>query len=104
MLWLPPSHAIHDRKPVFMCTMCDAAWFTSDERARVEYAHHCATAHRDDVREHSLAIQAPGLFDRHASGDVEWSEWIDRNARAGNDPMRYMKTDDGKHSSGIGDG
>ena len=103
-IWLPPSHTIHNRKPIFACTLCDAAWYEPEDRH--EYERHVVSGHsHEDVREHSLQAQAPGIFDPHwEGGDVEWQEWIDRNAAAGNDPMRYMRTDDGKHSSGTGDG
>lgn len=99
-LILPHGYVIHDRPPAYLCCLCDAQ-FTADEK--FQYERHVLNHPMEDVLEHSPRHQAPGIFDPRA-GDAEWSDWIARNAAAGNDPMRYMRTDDGKHSSGIGDG
>lgn len=103
-IWVPPSHAIHNREPVFLCCLCEAAWYEPEDR--FEYERHVMRAHsHEEVRDLSPRTHAPGIFDpHHESGDVEWQRWIDRNAAAGNDPMRYMKTSDGKSTSGTGDG
>jgi hypothetical protein len=103
-IWLPASHTIHNTTPKFLCCLCDAAWYFEEDR--FEYERHCLKAHsHEEVRATSPRVQAPGIFDpRWEGGDVEWQDWIDRNAAAGNDPMRYMRTDDGKHTSGTGDG
>jgi len=102
-LWLPPSHKIHNTAPKYACTLCDAVFF---EDERLQYERHVVSGHsHEELREHSLQAQAPGIFDpKWEGGDVEWGEWIARNAAAGNDPMRYMRTGDGKNSSGTGDG
>lgn len=102
-IWLPPSHVIHDKKPKFLCTLCDAEFY---EDERHVYERHVLKAHsHEEVRARSPRVTAPGLFDPyHESGDVEWQEWIDRHAAAGADPMRYMRTDAGKSTSGTGDG
>lgn len=101
-LWLPPSHVIHGKPPKFACCLCEAV-FTEDERFQFE--RHVLGHPIEDVQAHSPAHRAPGLFDPYwEGGDVEWQRWIDKNAAAGNDPARYMRTDDGKNSSGLGDG
>lgn len=102
-IWLPPSHAIHNKPPKYLCCLCDAS-FTEDER--FQYERHCLKAHdHAEVRSKSPRDWAPGIFDPyHESGDVEWQRWIDRHAAAGADPMRYMKTSDGKSGGGTGDG
>jgi hypothetical protein len=88
-----PKHL--DEKPVYFCTLCNASFYTDE---RFQYEHHVIRGHSiEDLREHSPQAKAPGLFDpNHESGDVEWGKWIARHAAAGADPMRYMKTDDGK--------
>lgn len=101
-LIIPASHVIHDEAPKFLCVLCDAM-FTADERHQFE--RHVLAHPMEDVLAHSPKHNAPGLYDPYwEGGDVEWQEWIDRNKAAGNDPARYMRTDDGKHSSGMGDG
>lgn len=101
-LWLPPSHVIHNTVPQFACTLCEQVFWTHE---RTQFERHVMSHSHEELREHSLQAQAPGIFDPHwEGGDVEWQEWIDRNAAAGNDPAVYMRTDDGKHSSGTGDG
>jgi hypothetical protein len=94
-IWIPPSHVIHNKPPTYLCTLCDAV-FTEDERLLFE--QHVIRGHSvEDLREHSLHAKAPGIFDPHwEGGDVEWQRWIDQHAAAGADPMRYMRTDDGK--------
>jgi hypothetical protein len=102
-LIIPHSHAIHQKPPKYACTLCPMV-FTEDERRQFE--HHVIRGHSiEDLREHSPQAQAPAIFDPHwEGGDTEWGAWIERNARAGNDPMRYMRTDDGKSGGGVGDG
>ena len=103
-IWLPPSHAIHNKPPKFACTLCEAV-FTEDERFQFE--RHVMRAHDEsDLRPHSPRMQAPALFDpKHDSGDVEWGEWIRRNNESRPEQWRrWMKTSAGKHSSGLGDG
>jgi hypothetical protein len=97
-LILPVSAILHQEKPRYACTLCEfVAW-------RREHLERHVLAHpMEDVLEHSPRHHAPGLFDPRA-GDAEWSDWIAKNAAAGNDPMRYMKTSDGKSGGGIGDG
>lgn len=101
-IWLPPSHAIHNTPPKFGCTICPAVFY-EDERHVFE--RHCLSHSQEEILAKSPRHQAPGLFDPEYEGsDVEWGRWIEKNAAAGNDPMRYMKTGAGKHSSGMGDG
>jgi hypothetical protein len=91
-IWLPPSHAIHQKGPKYACTLCDAVFF---EDERHQYERHCVSGHSvEELREHSLQAQAPGLFDpHHESGDVEWQKWIDKNqAERPEDWRRWMKT------------
>jgi hypothetical protein len=100
-LILPPSHQIHNRKPTRFCTLCGAAFFETEMRA---YLKHCAGHSLEDVRAQSPTYQAPGIFSKDA-GDREWGEYIDR--KMAEDPhgwAKWLKTSDGKHSSGIGDG
>ncbi len=87
-LWLPPGHAIHQTPPKFLCTLCE--WVGWEER---EYVRHVMGHPVEDLHPYSPQTQAPGVFSPDA-GDKEWGEWIDRNHKAGNDPMRYMRTDD----------
>lgn len=80
--------------PKFACTLCDAT-FTADERHQFE--RHVLGHPPEDLEPHSPRMQAPGIFDPyHESGDVEWQRWIDRNHAEKRDPMKYMRTDDGK--------
>lgn len=93
-LIIPASHRIHDEAPKFACTICEKV-FTRDERHQFE--RHVLSHTPDELKPHSPRLQAPGIFDPyHESGDVEWQRWIDENAAAGNDPMKYMRTSDGK--------
>jgi hypothetical protein len=89
-LILPPSHVIHNKPPKYACTLCDAV-FTEDERFQFE--HHVLRGHdHAELREHSYAVQAPGLFSPDA-GDAEWGRWIAKNnAERPEDWRRWMKT------------
>lgn len=99
-LILPHGYVIHDRPPRYLCTLCDAQ-FTEDERH--QYERHVLGHPMEDVVEHSPRHHAPGIFHPDA-GDAEWSKWIRDHAAAGADPMKYMRTDDGKRGGGTGDG
>jgi hypothetical protein len=102
-LIVPYSTLTHEESPEFACTLCEAV-FTRDERHQFE--RHVLNHPIEDVQARSPKHMAPGIFDDDDPryNDVEWTQWIRKNAAAGNDPMVYMRTDDGKHSSGIGDG
>lgn len=100
-LIIPASHTIHEKAPKFACTLCEAV-FTEDERR--QYQRHVMSHPMEDVVAHSPRHQAPGLFGPEA-GDAEWAKWIrDHNASDPDGWERWMKTDAGKHSSGLGDG
>lgn len=91
-LIIPFAHTIHRKPPKYACTLCEAV-FTEDER--FQYERHCLRGHdHAELREHSLAVQAPGLFDENWEGaDIEWKRWIDRNNETRPDEwMKWMKT------------
>lgn len=99
-----PSGILHGEKPRWQCDLCGAAFF-ADQRSA--YERHCtdpAVHSHEEVRALSPRVQNPTFFDPDA-GDAEWAKWI--RDHAASDPGgwdRWGKTDDGKHSSGIGDG
>lgn len=90
-LYLPPSHAIHNKPPKYACTICEAV-FTEDERRQFE--RHVLGHPPEEIKPHSPFMQAPGLFDNyHESGDVAWQRWIDKNnAERPDEWQRWMKT------------
>lgn len=102
-IWLPPSHVIHQKPPKFACTLCPAV-FTEDERHQFE--RHCLSHTQEELAAHSPRHQAPGLFDPEYEGsDVDWGRWVREHAES--DPHgwdRWGKTDEGKSTSGLGDG
>ena len=103
-LIIPTSAEVHDKKPTYLCCLCD--WVGYEDEHRAYQNHVLQHARAGDARKHSLHLAAPGLFDpNHESGDVEWGQWIDRKSKA--DPhgaWRWMKTSDGKSGGGLGDG
>ena len=95
-IWLPPSHKIHGKKPKYLCTLCPMVFYEGEESL---YERHVIRGHsHEELREHSLQAQAPGIFDpNHESGDVEWGRWIERNNRERPEQWRkWMRTDEGK--------
>lgn len=100
-LWIPPSAQIHRKTPVYLCTLCEWVGFEGEHR---QYQAHVLSHTEEEVRAVSLHAQAPGLFGADA-GDADWARWI--RDKTESDPhgwVKWMKTDEGKHSSGLGDG
>ena len=97
-----PSGILHGEKPRWQCDMCGRTFF---EYERAAYIDHCVKGHsHEEVRAKSPRVQAPGLFDPDA-GDAEWAKWVrDHQASDPHGWKRWLRTDDGKHSSGLGDG
>lgn len=89
-LYLPPSHVIHGRDPKYSCALCGAVFYEGERNA---YERHVLKDHsHEEVRSHSYAVQAPGLFSPDA-GDAEWGRWIAKNnAERPEDWKRWMKT------------
>lgn len=87
--------------PTLFCTICPKEFYRDEYAA---YERHVISHPLEDLVPHSPAMQAPALFS-DAGGDEEWAKWV-RDHRE-SDPhgwARWGRTDDGKHSSGIGDG
>lgn len=100
-LILPPSHVIHGTSPSFACTLCEKV-FWSHERAAFE--RHVLSHPVEDMVPHSPQMQAPALFGEEG-GDQDWAKWVREHAESDPDGWeRWGRTDDGKHSSGLGDG
>lgn len=102
-LIIPHSHKIHQKPPQYACTLCEAV-FTEDERH--QYERHVLSHPLEEVQAQTLSHQAPGIFGDKGS-DLEWAKWVEDHRRT--DPQglqahKWLKTDAGKHSSGIGDG
>ena len=96
-----PSGILHGERPRWRCCVCGAVFFSDQGR---EYVNHVTAHPEEETRVRSPRVQAPGLFDPDA-GDADWAQWV-RHHQA-TDPhgwKRWLKTDDGKHSSGVGDG
>jgi hypothetical protein len=76
-----------------MCALCGHPFY---EGERAAYERHCLKDHsHEEVRSHSLVVQAPGLFDNtHPDyNDVAWAEWIAKNhAERPEQWRRWMKT------------
>lgn len=105
VIWLPPSHAIHNTEPAAWCTLCGKPFYPNDMGPRGAYERHVVSGHsEEEILVHSPQHQAPGLFGT-AGGDEDWTKWVEDHRKS--DPhgwARWGRTDDGKHSSGIGDG
>jgi hypothetical protein len=85
----------------FQCTLCPAEFY---EDERHQYERHVLNHPTEDLVPHSPRLQAPALFG-DAGGDRDWNEWVNRHRES--DPHgweRWGRTDDGKSSSGLGDG
>lgn len=96
-----PRHL--DEQPVYFCTLCDSSFYVDEKHA---YERHVLSHPLEEVQAHTLTHQAPGIFG-DKGGDEEWGAWVDKHRAIdpeGRDAHKWMRTDAGKHSSGIGDG
>lgn len=68
-----------DRRPAFICNVCQEAAFAKDEhRAFERHVIRCAAAHEAELREMSMRHKSPALFDPQCSDarDVDHEAWV----------------------------
>lgn len=68
-----------DRRPAFICNVCQEAVFAKDEhRAFERHVIRCAAANEDKLRQMSLRNKAPALFDpqNEDARDVAHEAWV----------------------------
>lgn len=68
------------RRPRYRCECCPerTPFFDGEERAYEQHVIACSSRHDAQLREQSWRVKAPGIFDPHVSGDVEFGQWIRR--------------------------
>jgi uncharacterized C2H2 Zn-finger protein len=90
-IWVPKT--TDEKGPKYACTLCDKVFYEDEKHA---YERHVVAGHsHEELREHSLTAQAPGLLDPYwEGGDVEWQRWIDRmRVERPGEEEKWMRTD-----------
>lgn len=76
-----------DRKAFGYCRVCAmrgerTIFYEGEERAMEKHVAACSHRHEAELRQRSMRVRAPGIFDPERSGDVEKGHWISANREA----------------------
>lgn len=75
-------------EPTHWCHVCRTPFYEGERTAWMRHVAGgsgqvgCHERHEEELRSHSLRVKAPGLFDPHVSGDVEYGRWVRAHAAA----------------------
>lgn len=73
-----------DEAPAYRCECCPekTPFWKGEERQRDIHVKACSERYEAELRQHSMRVKAPGLFDPEVSGDVEYGKWVRQNKEA----------------------
>lgn len=69
-------------EPKFRCLVCQQPFYEDESSAYERHVVACASSHEDELRQRSLRVKAPALYDPEQSGDVEFGKWVRANRKA----------------------